>query len=175
MTGNYPSGFDGFQARMEATIEACGGDWLARASVEEEFQRTLARAVRKREQGTDQERPFDYRRQFKSEWMAATALDFNHAGEEAEQGFFFPDDQLPDVPEGQRFVLRWGKQAIARCTRQAGIILCTRRGQSFHFTDAGGWLSRDNGYPLRSHHRHLRTDAAADSFFERLAQRELKL
>lgn len=175
MTGNFPLGFAGFQAALEACVEATGGDWLARAAVEEEFQRAVHRQVRRREVERGQERPFEYPRPHRSDWMSATEEDWAIAAKDASASFFFPDDAPPKIPDGQRFAIVWGSRAIARATRQAGLILATRSRASIHFSDAGYRLARDNGITMRSHHRHFRTEDAAIAFFPRLAEKEFKL
>lgn len=175
MSGNFPSGFEGFQARMEATIEACGGDDLARMAVERSFRAELERAVRKRESELNQGRKFEYPRPHHGSWLAATAPDFDLAAAEAEASHQFELEADPDIPEGQQFKIVWGGQAIARAARRGGIILAKRSRTCVTLTDAGYALAVSNGIYLRSHHRTFGSEEAAKAFFPRLAEREFKL
>src|SRR5437016_3604338 len=71
MIGNYPRGFDGFQARIEAVTEMLGGTLFARMEVEREFVDALQIALLRR-LGTGQ-RLEDHRETW---WTAATDEDF---------------------------------------------------------------------------------------------------
>jgi len=71
MTGNYPCGFDGFQARIEAVTEMLGGTLFARMEVEREFVDALQIAVRQR---LGQGHRLEDRRH--TWWTAATSEDF---------------------------------------------------------------------------------------------------
>lgn len=175
MSGNFPSGFSGFQARLQATIEACGGDELARMAVEREFRSALEREVRDRETETGADRNFHYPRPHLGAWLAASDEDFDKAGAWAEGQFEFADGVEPQIPDGETFRVVWGERAIARATRKAGIVLAERRRNLVSFTDAGAAMARDNGVRLRSHHRTFGSEEAAIAFLPKLATREFRL
>jgi hypothetical protein len=75
MTGNYPCGFDGFQARIEAVTEMLGGTLFARMEVEREFVDALQIVLRRRlGDGERLEERLEDRRD--TWWTAATDEDF---------------------------------------------------------------------------------------------------
>lgn len=164
---NFPTGFDGFQARMEAAIEACGGDHIARMHCEREFAAAIARQVRK---GRD--RPHKCPGPHRGEWLAATAEQFDRAAQDAERRCVLAD---PPPMNGERFKLLWGKETMVRATSRGAVILATRRGLHASLTDTGYALASMNGHTHRSHHRTFRSEEGAAAFFPRLAEQFVDL
>lgn len=169
MSGNFPSGFEGFQAQLEAMAEAAGGDELAWMAAEHIF----AQAIEGRRHSAPADRDrFAYPGPHLGGWVRASPLQWSEATERAVSAL---QAGAAKLEPGEKFRLVWTHSRMVRATSQAAIPLVNRRGLHFHILPMGDALARANGFNFRSYYREFRTEAGADAFFPRLAEREFKL
>lgn len=171
MTGNFPEGFAGFQARLEAAAEAAGGDALAWMAAEHAFASAIEQAMRDRPETRSQ---VYYRRPHRGEWLRAREEDWGKAGDIAERRFYFEEADAPQLDAGERFRTIWGRDSAIRATRKAGILLAHRHGRTITISEPGYALARQNGFIFRSNYRHYGSEEGAASALAKLAQLELR-
>lgn len=169
---NYPAGFAGFQARMEAAAEAAGGDALAWMAAEHAFAASIE-SIMRRDRKDDRDL-YRYRRPHLGAWLRAREEDWANAAAAAEAQIYFDPEDAPEFDEGQQWRTIHGQATVLRVTRRAGIILATQHGRMVSLTDPGYALAVANGFTFRSHHRHYGSAQAASKAMARLTQTELR-
>lgn len=158
MIGNHPSGFEGFQSRMEQMEEQLGGDWLASRTVEQYWADAIDDVLRKKAR-RHAEVGLAYRAHHRSGWVRATPEDWDAASAAGEARFppVDPAYVLSVVEyDGQPYAL--GERTLHRLGRDRegpGILLARARASAVLEGEAEVALS-ETGLALIEHRQFKR-------------------
>lgn len=182
MSSNFPTGFFGFRARMDAMAEMLGGDALAKCAVERVFAEDLE-SVAKRSYD-DSDRPFTMHLPHHAGWTRATEADFDRAAEIAEGRFLLGDEfQAAGEVDYGAYKIVWGLGWIVRIpnpNRGAALLLATSRGSAWSessditVTEEGLHLAGVNNDGFRTRYRRVQSKAALLRTFESWANKEFR-
>lgn len=187
MTGNHAPGFDGFRSRLEAMVEALGGDEPARQAARYAFAEALEDVQRADRHARRADGPprasngpsyadFIFSDPHRGAWLTATPGEFDRAATGAESGLsWHSGEEVGSLSIAPGVRIAWTRFRVARlfgAEPDVGLPLAARRGASLSMTETGLRVVEFNGWRPRSRHREFGSPAAAEAALARLAARE---